>query len=197
MHADNIHMTKMFRSFQVRALFIGLTQEEMINVEISFSRYSVSYKPSLQLARDLSNYDMICMPDEAYEEHKDFIKSFEVPVFTIGENKSDSSGLLRRPQYVREWLEVIEPQIKPVKKPELNTLEVGAVVRSKTTPDFGKGIVVELVGTDEAMVKFPMNKLLSKLKILRCHKSQLQILGNIKDIDMKKNTQAKSQDKRG
>ena len=31
MHADNIHMTKMFRSFQVRALFIGLTQEEMIH----------------------------------------------------------------------------------------------------------------------------------------------------------------------
>lgn len=175
-------MTKMFRPFQVRALFIGLNHEEAINVETSFNRYNVSYKPTLAQARDLSNFDMICLPDAVFKEHKDFIQSFDIPIFTIGDDKSDSMGLLRRPQVIREWLEVIEPLIKPVKKPELHVLKVGAIVRSKTTPSFGKGVVTQMIGEDEALVKFPMNKLLSKLKVLRCHKSQLQILGTIDDI---------------
>ncbi len=42
------------------------------------------------------------------------------------------------------------------KQLKLKQFEKGSVVRSKSTPDFGKGIVTKIVGESEVMVSFPL-----------------------------------------
>lgn len=104
------------------------------------------------------------------------------PFFVIGsEAVAESQGLLLRPLYVVEWLKQISSFLPPVHKPSVKKIEIGTIVRSKITPIFGKGIVIEISSDTEVIVKFPLNKLLPKHQSLRCHCSQLQVLGSIND----------------
>lgn len=180
-------MDKKFRIFRSQLLFIGLAVDEILNIETAFSRFSVYYKNSLSNVAKLDPYDLICIPEEDYKNHQELLDNVKIPYLIIGQKIiKGSAGLLKRPIFINEWLEVINKLIEPVKTPTLEKIEIGVIVRSKTTPIFGKGVVVALIGNDELMVKFPSNPLLSKEKPIRCHKSQLQILGRIEDYASKK-----------
>lgn len=176
-------MDKKFKLFRTHLLFIGLAVDEMMNIETALNRFSVYYKNSLANVANLEPYDLICLPEEDYKNNQELLENIKSPYLIIGQKIiKGSAGLLKRPIYIRDWLEVINKLVDPVKTPELEKIEVGVIVRSKTTPIFGKGVVVSLIGTEEMMVKFPSNPLLSKEKPIRCHKSQLQILGRIEDF---------------
>lgn len=177
---DNEHMNKKFTVFRSHLLFIGLAVDEMMNIETAFSRFSVYYKNSLANVNKLDIYDLICIPEADLKNHQELLDNSQTPYLVIGERYLKGSlGLLKRPIYISEWLQVINKIIEPVKTPALEKIEVGTIVRSKTTPVFGKGVIVSILNPDELMVKFPSNPLLPKDKPIRCHKSQLQILGKI------------------
>lgn len=173
-------MNKKFNIFRSHLLFIGLAVEEMMIVETAFSRFSVYYKNSIASVAKLDLYDLICIAEDDLKKHQEILDTSQIPYLVIGADYIKGSvGLLKRPLYVKDWLEVINKLIEPVKTPVLEKIEVGTIVRSKTTPIFGKGVIVSIVSPDELMVKFPTNPLLPKDKPIRCHKSQLQILGKI------------------
>lgn len=175
-------MDKKFKIFRSQLLFIGLGTDEMMNIETAFNRFSVYYKNSLSNVDKLDPYDLICISEEDYNKNKELLSEVQIPFLIIGQKViKESAGLLKRPIFIRDWLEVINKLISPVKTPILEKIEIGVIVRSKTTPIFGKGIVVSLISNDELLVKFPSNPLLSKDKPIRCHKSQLQIIGKIED----------------
>ncbi len=170
------------KSYRLRLLFIGLTVEEKTNIEIAFGRYSVFYSRDIEKVGNLANFDLVVADDETFLENISLLKSLSKPIFNIGIKKLDGSGdVLKRPLIVHEWLRSIENVAKPVRTPVLSPIKVGSIVRSKTTPMFGKGVVISIESETEAMVRFPMNKILPPNKALRCHFSQLQILGNIED----------------
>jgi hypothetical protein len=170
------------KSYRLRLLFIGLTLEEKTSIEISFGRYSVFYSRDIEKVANLASFDLIVADEETFLLQQSRLKNLNKPLFSIGTKRIDgSSGILKRPMIVHEWLQMIETLAKPVRTPVVRSVEVGSIVRSKTTPLFGKGVVVALEGENEALVRFPLNKILPPSKILRCHLSQLQILGNIED----------------
>lgn len=153
-----------------------------MSIETAFSRFSVYYKNSIANVGKLDHYDLICLPEEDYYKYHELLEVSEKPYIVIGHKiVRGSAGLLKRPILMKEWLETIGKLIEPVKTPVLEKIEIGVVVKSKTTPIFGKGIIVSLIGEDEMMVRFPKNPLLPKEKAIRCHKSQLQIIGKIDD----------------
>lgn len=178
-------MRNKFKIFRSRLLFIGLNLDEMMSVEASFNRYSVTYCKSTESLRSedkFEAFDLICICESELKKYEDRFISSQVPFVSIGKKLVvGAAGVLKRPIYVREWLELIQKLVEAVRTPVLDKIDVGTIVRSKTTPIFGKGVVISPVGSDEFMVKFPNNKLLSKDKAIRCHKSQLQILGKVED----------------
>jgi hypothetical protein len=170
------------KSFRLRLIFIGLTLEEKTSIEIAFSRYSVFYSRDIEKVANISSFDVIISDEETYYSQQKFLLSLNKPLFTVGSKKVEGSqDNLKRPMIVHEWLKAIEAVAKPVRKPIVSPIRIGSIVRSKTTPMFGKGIVISLEGDNEAIVKFPLNKMLPPGKPLRCHLSQLQLLGNIED----------------
>lgn len=175
-------MNKKFALFRSHLLFIGLAVDEMMSIETAFSRFSVYYKNSIANVSKLDPYDLICITEGDLKNHQELLDESKIPYLVIGDRYIKGSvGLLKRPLFIKDWLEVINKLIEPVKMPVLEKIEVGTIVRSKTTPIFGKGVIVLIISPDEVMVKFPANRLLSKDKPIRCHKSQLQILGKIDD----------------
>jgi hypothetical protein len=175
-------MNDKFKIFRSQLLFIGLSVDEMMNIETAFNRFSVYYKKNLGSVGKIDIYDLICLPEEEFKNHEAELKKHKMPFLVIGKTSvKGSAGFLERPILIKEWLEKIYKFVEPAKTPEVVKLEIGVIVRSKTTPIFGKGIVVSLLDNDELMVKFPKNPLLPKEKAIRCHKSQLQVLGKIED----------------
>lgn len=179
-------MKSSFKLFQSRLLFLGLELEEKLSIEVAFSRYSVFYAPDLRRVASLNSFDLICLTEEMFRENQRGLAQSQVPFMIIGNNVvPEAFGHLPRPLVVREWIGRVQKVLSPVRTPEIGTIQVGSVVRSKTTPDFGKGVVIRIESEHEVLVKFPMNKLLPKGKALRCHISQLQLLGKIDQIDKK------------
>lgn len=178
-------MRNKFKIFRSRLLFIGLELDEMMSVEVSFNRYSVSYSKTTDALKSedrLDKFDLICVSESELKQNQDHFISSQVPFVSIGKTSVvGAAGLLKRPIFIRDWLELVEKLVEAVKTPILEKIEIGAIVRSKTTPIFGKGIVIAPIGPDDFMVKFPNTELLAKDKAIRCHKSQLQILGRIED----------------
>ena len=171
-------MNKKFTIFRSQLLFIGLAVDEMMNVETSFNRFNISYNKRLSSIEKLEPYDLICLPEEECLNNQEILADVKVPYLIIGKKViKGSAGLLERPIFIRDWLEVINKIIEPVKSPVLEKIDPGAIVRSKTIPVFGKGVIVSLVGEKEVMVKFPDNPLLPKDNLIRCLRSELQILG--------------------
>tara|TARA_R110002049_G_scaffold72149_1_gene186205 strand:+ start:171 stop:686 length:516 start_codon:yes stop_codon:yes gene_type:complete len=171
----------MNKSFQNKILFIGLSNDEKVNVETGLQKYNITYLNEFKSKFEFLKFDLICISDELYDPK---LTLLGIPFFTIGQKLiNEAKGLLVRPQYVVEWLKQISSVLPPVHKPTLKSFVVGTIVRSKTTPSFGKGIVTDISSETEVMVKFPLNKLLPKDQSIRCHRSQLQILGNINDYD--------------
>lgn len=178
---DNASMTNLVKSHQNKIIFIGLTNNEKINIEVAFQKYNTNYSSELPSNRSLLEYDLICISQDLYQEK---ILIFDIPIFIVGtEDINGTTGLLPRPIYVSEWLKFVSKVIAPVRKPEVKKIEIGSIVRSKTTPAFGKGIVIDIASETDVVVKFPLNKLLPKHQSLRCHCSQLQLLGNINDYN--------------
>lgn len=169
-----------FRSYRARILFVGLTIEEKLNVEIGLSRYQLFYAREFDRVADPNSFDLICLEMGQLNLHAEALNKGKSPVLIVGSGKADFvKGRLDRPMVLKNWYETIKSFISPIKTPELKSIEVGTIVRSKTTPIFGKGVVVKLESTQEVFVKFPFNKLLPPGKPLRCHISQLQVLGKV------------------
>lgn len=175
-------MPKQFTIYKNKILFTGLTSAEMMNVETVFNRYSVFYKDSLINVVRLENYDLICLTEEDYGMNARLLADVAVPYLVIGESRSGNAGFIKRSDFVRLWLEKIKDILPASRKPVLEKIEVGTVVRSKTIPLFGKGVVISLISENEVMVKFPTTQLLLKDHAIRCHKSQLQNLGKLEDL---------------
>lgn len=175
-------MTYETKSYRLRLLFIGLTLDEKTSIEIGFGRYSVFYSRDIEKVANLNSFDIIVADEETFITHQVTLQQSNKPLFNIGSKIiHGAKDTLRRPLIVHEWIKAIEAVAKPVRVPTINPIKIGTVVRSKTTPTFGKGIVVSLEGDNEVMVRFPMNKILPPNKPLKCHVSQLQVLGNIED----------------
>lgn len=176
-------MQKQSNIYRTQILFTGLTVDEMMNVETVFNRYSVFYKDSLSKVNKLENYDLICLTEEDYGMNAHLLSDTKIPYLIIGEESSSANkAFIKRSDFVRIWLEKIREMLPVAKRPVLEKIDVGSVVRSKTTPLFGKGVVIAFVSENEVMVKFPTTKLLSKDLAIRCHKSQLQNLGRLEDL---------------
>jgi len=175
-------MKTKFKSYRTRILFVGLTKEEMIKVETAFSRYSTFYRLDLKGLGNISPYDLICIDSEVYLQNQSLLLDTGIVTITISDAKNNSQHALERPIFVKEWLDTVSAIIAPTIEPELNPLVVGAVVRSKTTPLFGKGIVTSILSEEEVMVSFPKSNYPKINRPIRCHKSQLQILGNISNM---------------
>lgn len=175
-------MSLPIKSYRLRLLFIGLTLEEKTSIEIAFGRYSVFYSRDIEKVGNIADFDVVVADDETFVGNLSLLRSLNKPIFNIGTKKLDNSyNVLKRPLIVHEWMKAIESNAKPVRTPILSPVKVGSIVRSKTTPNFGKGVVISIESETEAMVRFPMNKILPPNKALRCHFSQLQLLGNIED----------------
>ena len=175
-----------FSLYRTQLLITGLTVDEMMKVETVFSRYNILYKNSVSQVAKLQGFDLICATEADYHTNKNLIHECKLPFVLIGEKDLEGSrGLIIRSSLIHQWYETIHQIIPPVKKPKIEALDIGIVVRSKTTPLFGRGVVIEIISADEVMVKFPTNKILAKEKAIRCHKSQLQILGNIEELKNK------------
>lgn len=176
---DNASMTNPVKNHQNKIMFIGLTNNEKINIEVAFQKYNTNYSSEVPSDSLLLEHDLICITEDLYQEK---MLIFDIPIFIVGSVDIDgTSGLLPRPIYVSEWLKFISQVLPPVRRPEVKRIEIGSIVRSKTTPAFGKGVVIDVVSETDVIVKFPLNKLLPKNQSLRCHCSQLQLLGNIND----------------
>ena len=176
-------MLKKFVLYRSQLLFIGLVLEEVLKVDTIFSRYIVYYKDSFSLIDEhYEQYDFLCVTEADFHKNSDKILDSKIPFVIIGERKVPGCiGLLMRSQLVFYWHEFIKEIIPAVKLPKTESIEIGVIVRSKTTPLFGKGVITEVISENEVMVKFPTNKLLPKDKAIRCHKSQLQILGKMNE----------------
>lgn len=182
MHEDS-HMTKPFILYRSQLLFTGLTTDEMMKVESVFNRYSVFYKENVGDVGKLENFALICMTLEDFEKNKNQVLESKIPFFILGpRGVVGCAGFISRDAIVRLWLESIQSITPPVRVPQVEELAVGVVVKSKTTPVFGKGIVIKIVSDHEVLVRFPTTNLLTKDKSIRCHRSQLQILGRLEDL---------------
>ena len=152
-------------------------------VEEALGRFQTSYLDSPESDFSSEEYDLICIDEEIYDAHQSSVMRSETPVLLISAKKSHPSRVqLTRPVFVKEWLETIKSIIKPVRTPELISLVVGAIVRSKSTPFLGKGIVLDAISENEFLVSFPKSRLAKLKGPIRCHKTQLQVLGNISDV---------------
>lgn len=177
-------MNNKFKFYRSQILFIGLDANEMMKIEVAFNKYSVFYKDSIAKVQNIEAYDLVYIDEKDYLQNQDLVETIDKPFFIIGITKVEKArGNIKKPLIVRECLESVYSVLPPAKTPEIAPLEVGAIVRSKTTPQFGKGIVVSILSENEVSVKFPKSKLISKAKdVIRCHKSQLQIIGSVEDI---------------
>lgn len=181
---DNESMNNKFKYYRSQILFIGLDANEMMKIEVAFNKYSVFYKDSISKVQNLDAYDLIYIDEKDYSNYQELVATIQKPFFIIGDKKVlQARGNVKKPLSVRECLESVYSVIPPAKTPEILPLEVGAIVRSKTTPQFGKGIVVSILSENEVSVKFPKSNFISKAKdVIRCHKSQLQIIGSVEEI---------------
>jgi len=171
-------MQKQLIYYRTRILFIGLTREEKAKVEVIFNRYSVTYLESLSAVKTFSDFDLFCISQSDFEQNFHLLPESKTHYVIIGDKVlAGAEGCIKRSDLVRVWLETIMGLVPPVKKPKLDAIDVGAIVRSKLTPLFGKGIVTAKVSDHEVLVKFSSTQLLSKNIAMRCHISQLQYLG--------------------
>lgn len=172
---------KDFKFYRNQVLFVGLDIKEKMAIESSMSRYSIFYKDKITDVIQFETFDLICLPEEEFQTHKDLLFKTKIPVVLIGEKVLEGTrGLLRRPLFIKQCLELLQKILPEVKKPTLPKFEVGSIVKSKTTPMFGKGIVTSVISETDVLVRFPKSNLLSKKnESIRCHISQLQIVGNI------------------
>ena len=166
-----------------KLLFIGLSLEEQINLEIGLSKFDMTYSQAMN-DFEFDSFDLICIDEKIFELYESqFYKSSKPCLVIGGPVSSREVGRLSRPMILSEWAEIIKSIIDPVRTPNVRKIEIGAIVRSKTTPSFGKGVIVTIIDHNEVMVKFPQNKFLDKNKPLRCHISQLQVLGKLEEIE--------------
>lgn len=172
---------KDFKLYRNQILFVGLDVREKMAIESSLSRYSIFYKDKISDVIKLETFDLICLPEDEFNSHKELLTQSKMPVVLIGDKMLEGTrGLLRRPLFVKQCLDLLQNILPEVKKPTLTKIEVGSIVKSKTTPMFGKGIVTSVVSETDVLVRFPKSNLLSKKhESIRCHISQLQIVGNI------------------
>ncbi len=176
-------MTKKFKSYRSQILFVGLNKDEMLSIESSMSRYSSFYHHELGKIKKIDAYDLICISEEIFSKNNETLAAIDKPIILISERKLPVISL-QRPMFVREWLEIISKVLSPAREPKPLRLETGSIVKSKTTPFFGKGVVTEVLNPDEVMVSFPMANIGIKNRSIRCHKTQLQIIGSISDIQL-------------
>ena len=171
---------KDFKLYRNQVLFIGLELKEKMAIESSVTRYSIFYKDKISEVINLDTFDIICLPEIEFLQNKDLLSQLQKPIILIGEKVLEGTkGVLRRPIFVKQCLDVLQKLLPEVKKPVLPKVEIGSIVKSKTTPMFGKGIVTSVISETDVMVKFPKSNLLTKNDSIRCHISQLQIVGNI------------------
>lgn len=170
-----------FKLFRNQILFIGHEVKEMMTIESALTRYSIFYKDKLENVKSFEGYDLICAPEEEYLKNDQLLNQLGLSVLLIGQKKvPETIGTIQRPLFIKQCLDLLQSVLPEVKKPELPKIEIGSVVKSKTTPMFGKGIVTSIVSDTDVLVRFPKSQLLSKKnESIRCHISQLQILGNI------------------
>lgn len=173
-----------FKLYRSQVLFIGLSLDEKYSIESAFNKYSVFYQESFEQVTKVDSFDLICLPNDEFLKNEKTIVELKIPILTIGNVALPRTrGHIARPISIRHCLDLLHKILPSVNRPEIESFEIGSVVRSKTTPAFGKGIVVSLVSEFEVLVRFPNSNLISsKDKAIRCHKAHLQILGNIKEI---------------
>lgn len=180
---DNEYM-KAFKLYRSQILFIGLTTEEKYTIESALNKYSIYYQDSFQKVEKVEPYDLICIPEEDFFKHEEVLMNLNKPIITIGQKIIPRTrGVLSRPIFISQCLELLQNVLPAVSKPSVAGIEIGSVVRSKTTPAFGKGIVLKLLSEHEVLVRFPNSSLISnKDKAIRCNRAHLQILGSIQEL---------------
>ncbi|MBC7538016.1 MAG: hypothetical protein H7281_04295 [Bacteriovorax sp.] len=179
-------MEKKNNTYRSQILFIGLTTAEMMNVETVFNRYSVFYKDTMSKFNRFDNYDLICLTEAEYVMKGHHLAEIKIPFFVIGEESvKGCAGIIKRSEFIRLWLETVKQILPPAKTPEIEKIMIGSVVRAKSMPLFGKGVVTAFVTESEVLVKFPTTNLLSKDMAIKCHLSQLQNLGKLEDLAKK------------
>ncbi|AUN97351.1 hypothetical protein DOM21_14710 [Bacteriovorax stolpii] len=175
---------KKFKFYRSQILFIGLTTEEKYSIESALNKYSVYYQETFQQVEKITPYDLICLPEEEFLKNEKTLIDLKKPIITIGKKiLPRTQGVLSRPIFISQCLELLQKTLPAVSRPSLEGLDVGSIVRSKTTPTFGKGIVISLLSEFEVLVRFPNSSLISnKDKAIRCHRAHLQILGNVQEL---------------
>lgn len=176
-------MKKEFTQYRSQILVTGLNNNEASVIDSILGRYVVFFKDTLRNIERLDNYDLICLTLIDYLKNKNTVNDSQKKFLIIGDiGVPGCSGFIQLKDSAYHWLEMINSIVPPVRTPQIIGLEQGSIVRSKTTPQFGKGVVTQVLSENEVMVKFPNTALIDKNRALRCHKSQLQVLGKLDNL---------------
>lgn len=171
-------------NFKAKILFLS---QDLSRHKINFralSQYRVEILEYIIQSSTLKSYALICTDDSIDESSLKLLKKSHKLWINIGERVlTGSSGNIPTPVGTNTLLNLIRSIAGEANIPKIENIQKGSVIRSKVTPDFGKGIVISVINEYEVFVRFPLSKLCSD-RPLRCHTSNLQLLGKL-DIKSK------------
>lgn len=167
----------MTQKFQLKVLIVGFQAEELDLVHLVLSGYELEHLPVGATLEEVKEYDLVIASHEASQYLKN---SKHKPTVIIADEKPGSiQHFLARPLDPEKLLRMVRGLIGFAKKPQIQSIKMGAIVKSKTTPTFGKGVVIKEFSESEVMVRFPLAKDLTQGKPLKCHISNLLLIGYV------------------
>jgi len=169
--------TNMAQKFQLKVMNVGFEGEEVALINLVLAGYEIENFPLGATLEDIEDYELVIVSLEAAQ----FLKlSKPKPVIIIAEDRPETAKhFLARPIDPERLVRMVRGLIGYAQKPEVQPINIGAIVKSKTTPHFGKGVVTKIYSEHEVFVKFPMAKELANNKLLKCHVSHLSLIGYV------------------
>lgn len=174
------------RAARYKGQILFLTEERhYTDLSLDFFGNYVFFFGSDELKnKKLEDFSIIVIDQQTSQSDIDLLRESNRIWINIGEKKVDGSfGALTEDFSQEELLDLLYKLIGKAFRPQLKHFEIGTIVRSKSTSNFGKGVVVAHYNDEVLKVRFPMSKLCAS-KAIKCHKSNLQIIGKV-DKDTK------------
>lgn len=132
------------------------------------------------------SFESLIFDGKSFEEMSDILKDYNSrPSWGIGNGpRLEGVTWLESLPFAKDLEKILLDALGTLRAPPKNTglIELGTVVKNKTFPSWGMGVVKKSVGDDLYLVNFPQALKITKKEEHVCHKSTIRIICSIKEL---------------
>lgn len=170
-----------------RILVVGLERRYLESLSQMKSEFIFIHLEDPSKYNSLNHsFECLIFESKFMEEMTDILKDYNSrPLLGIGKGPHvDGITWLIQPPIALDLENILLNALGTLRAPPKNTgqIEPGTVVKNKTFPSWGMGVVKKTIGDDLFLINFPQALKITKKDEHVCHKSAIRIICSIKEL---------------